>query len=393
MRQSGSLQHHIVLIGGLLMATSLAGCGKSNSYKAPPAPPVTTSKPVQMPMTTYLQVTGNTVAINSVNLVARVSGYLTSVDYTDGAIVPKGKTLFVIEQPPYAAKLQQATAAVAQAKAQVTYAQSQYDRQLDMIKQNATSTANVEQWLAQRDSAQAQVIEAIANEELAKINYGYTTVSAPFDGKVSRHLVDPGNLVGNGVATQLATIDQLAPIYVYFNVNEAEALTIRAAVMKMGRQLGETTGEPVQIGLQTETGFPHQGKVDYVSPSLDPSTGTIQARAIFTNADEVLLPGLFVRVQIPLGAPTEQMALPQAAVQSDQGGSYVYVVGANNVVAQKSVTTGVVNGSMIAVTGLAPDDKVIVDGVQNAAAGITVAPTEQDLTAPAPSPGLTANPG
>lgn len=392
MRQNGSLQHHIVLIGGLLLATSLAGCGKSNSYKPPPAPPVTTSKPVQMPMTTYLSVTGNTVAINSVNLVARVSGYLTSVDYTDGAVVPKGKTLFIIEQPPYAAKLQQATAAVAQAKAQVTYAQSQYDRQLDMIKQNATSTANVEQWLAQRDSAQAQVIEAIANEELARINYGYTTVAAPFDGKVSRHLVDPGNLVGNGVATQLATIDQLAPIYVYFNVNESDALTIRAAAMKMGHPLGETNGEPVQIGLQTETGYPHEGKVDYVSPSLDPSTGTIQARAVFSNADEALLPGLFVRVHIPLGPPAVQMALPETAVQSDQGGSYVYVVGADNVVAQKSVTTGVTDNGMIAVTGLAADDKVVVSGLQNAAPGITVAPTEQDIAPPA-APATTANPG
>ncbi len=198
----------------LLSATALTGCGKSNSYKPPPPSPVVTSKPVSMPMTTYLDVTGNTVAVNSVNLVARVSGYLDSVNYIDGSVVKKGRNLFVIEPEPYLAKLDQAQAAVAQAQAQVLYAQSQYDRQLDMIKQNATSVASVEQWLSQRDEAQAQVLQAIANEKIAAINYGYTSVQAPFDGRVSRHLVDPGNLVGNATATQLATIDQLNPIYV-----------------------------------------------------------------------------------------------------------------------------------------------------------------------------------
>jgi RND family efflux transporter MFP subunit len=388
MRHDSSLKHQLFLLCGLVLAMPLASCGKNNTYKPPPAPSVVTSKPVLMPMTTYLSVTGNTVAVNSVNLVARVSGYLDSVDYADGSIVKKGTQLFVIEQPPYAAKLQQAQAAIAQAKSQVIYAQSQYDRQLDMIKQNATSQANVEQWLAQRDSAQAQVIEAVANAEIAQINYGYTSVSAPFDGRVSRHLVDPGNLVGNGTATQLASIDQIAPIYVYFNVNEPELLNVRAALVAHGRSPDDVTGEPIQIGLQTENGFPHAGKIDYVSTSVDPSTGTIEVRAVFDNAADVLLPGLFVRVQVPLGPPTKLLALPDSAVQSDQTGSYVYVVGPNNVVAQKYVTTGVTNGGMIAVTGLDPNDQIIVDGLQNAASGVTVAPTEQDIAAPAP-----ANPG
>jgi RND family efflux transporter MFP subunit len=383
MRHKSSLKHRLTILSGLLLATSLAGCGKSNTYKPPPPPPVTTSKPVLMPMTTYLNVTGSTVAINSVNLVARVSGYLDSVDYTDGSVVKKGAKLFVIEPEPYAAKLQQAQAAIAQAKAQVIYAQSQYDRQLDMIKQNATSQANVEQWLSQRDSAQAQVTEAIANAEIAQINYGYTTVSAPFDGRVSRHLVDPGNLVGNGTATQLATIDQLNPIYVYFNVNELALLQVRAALIAHGRRPDDVRGEPIQIGLQSETDYPHPGKIDYVSTSLDPSTGTIEARAVLENANGVLLPGLFVRAQIPLGPPVKKLALPDSAVQSDQAGSYVYVVGPNDVVVQKRVQTGVDNAGMIAITGLAASDQVIISGLQNAAPGVTVAPTEQDLPVPA----------
>jgi RND family efflux transporter MFP subunit len=331
-------------------------------------------------------VTGNTVAENSVQLVARVAGYLDSVDYTDGTMVKKGQKLFVIEPQPYAAKVTQAQAAVAQAKAQVTYAQSQYDRQLDMAKQNATSQASVEQWLSQKESAEAQVIEAIANLELAQINFGYTTITAPFDGRVNRHMVDVGNLVGNGVATNLATIDQLDPIYVYFNVNELDLLKVRAAIMAQGRNPNDVSGAPVYVGLQSETNYPHPGKIDYVSTNLDPSTGTIEVRAVLDNASDVLLPGLFVRARIPLGKPVESLALPDSAVQSDQAGPYVFTVDANNVVAQKRVKTGTDNDGMIAVTGLDPNDLVVVDGVQNAAPGSKVASTEQDIAAPAPEP-------
>ena len=382
-RCSASPKRRSEQLAGLLLAVSLAGCGKSNSYHPPPPPPVVTSKPVQMPMTTYLNVTGSTVAVNSVQLVARVSGYLTSIDYTDGSVVKKGQQLFVIEQPPYAAKLKQAQAAVAQAKAQVVYAQAQYDRQLAMIKQNATSQANVEQWLATRDADQAQVLEAIANEKIAQINYGYTSVTAPFDGRVSRHLVDVGNLVGNGTATNLATIDQLNPIYVYFNINELDVLKLRAALIAIGRNPGEVSGEPVFVGLQSETNYPHPGKIDYVATSLDPSTGTIEVRAVLTNDSDILLPGLFVRARIPLGGAKRQLALPDAAVLSDQAGPYVYVVGPDNVVAQKRVQTGVDENGFIAVAGLDPAARVIVDGVQNAAPGSKVTPTEHDLSAPA----------
>ena len=371
-----------------MSTAALTGCGKGNSYKAPPPSPVVTSKPVSMPITTYLDVTGNTVAVNSVNLVARVSGYLDQINYTDGTVVKKGANLFVIEPEPYEAKLEQAQAAVAQAQAQVIYAQSQYDRQLDMIKQNATSQASVEQWLAQRDEAQAQVLQAIANEKIAAINYGYTSVQAPFDGRVSRHLVDPGNLVGNAAATQLATIDQLNPIYVYFNVNELALLQVRAAMKAHGRDPNDVTGQPIAVGLQSETDYPHPGKIDYVANSLDSTTGTIEVRAVLDNPEDVLLPGLFVHAQIPLGSPVTQLALPDTAIQSDQAGPYVYVVGANNVVSQVRIKTGVENAGMTAVTGLQPDDQVVIDGIQNAAPGVTVAPTEQDIPAPTtPNPG------
>jgi RND family efflux transporter MFP subunit len=383
MRHSVAPRRRLALLAGLLLIVFLAGCKPSNRYHAPPPPPVTTSKPVLMPMTTYLDVTGSTVAVNSVQLVARVSGYLDRIDYTDGSMVKKGQLLFVIEPEPYAAKLKQAVASIAQAKAQVLYAQAQYDRQLQMIKQNATSQANVEQWLATRDSDEAAVIENTANAEIARINYGYTSVSAPFDGRVSRHLVDVGNLVGNSSATVLATIDQLNPIYVYFSVNELDMLKLRAALIALGRNPENVSGAPIFVGLQSEAGYPHSGKIDYVATSLDPSTGTIEARAVLGNDSNLLLPGLFVRARIPLGKPVQKLALPEVAVLSDQAGPYVYIVGAQNVVAQKRVQTGTEENGMIAVTGLGAADQVIVDGLQNAAPGVMVAPREQDISVPA----------
>lgn len=383
MKYSFAFKRAAWVVGGGLLALFLSGCGKSNSYHAPPPPPVTTSKPVAMKMTSYLDVTGNTVAVNAVQLVARVAGYLQEIDYTDGSVVKQGQKLFVIEPAPYEAKLQQAEAAVASAKAQVIYAQSQYDRQQTMYAQKATSQANVEQWLSQRDSAKAQVTEAQANEQLAAINYGYTSVSAPFDGVVSRHLVDQGNLVGNGAATTLATITQISPIYVYFNVSELEVLSIRKAIMAQGHNPQDVIGAPVEIGLQSDSGYPYVGKIDYVAPGVDPATGTIQVRATVQNDSDILLPGLFVHGQIPLGAAVARLALPEAAVMSDQTGSYVYVVGKDNIVAQQRVQTGVQEDGMVAVAGLDPDAQVVVDGLQNASPGNTVAPTEHDLTAPA----------
>ncbi|WP_298215283.1 efflux RND transporter periplasmic adaptor subunit [Acidocella sp.] len=375
-------KHVMPLVAAAIVALALAGCGKRNSYHAPPPPPVVTSKPLSMPMTRYLDVTGNTVAVNSVQLVARVSGYLQEIDFTDGAVVKKGQRLFVIEPAPYAAKLDQARAAVASAKAQVIYAQSQYDRQETMYAQKATSQANVEQWLSQRDSAKAQVTEAIANEELAAINFSYTTVSAPFDGVISRHLVDTGNLVGNGAATTLATITQLDPIYVYFNVSELDALNIQKTLIGEGHKPGQAVGAPIEVGLQSDTGYPYAGRIDYVAPAIDPATGTIQVRALLQNSASLLLPGLFVRGHIPLGAPTTELAVPQTAVMSDQAGSYVYVVGKNNIVAQQRVQTGIQQDGMVAVTGLPADALVVVEGLQNATPGNAVAPAEHDLTAP-----------
>ena len=171
--------------------------------------------------------TGTVVAYNSVNLVARIKGYLEAVEFTDGSFIKKGKALFVIEPLPYLEQLKGAEATVVARKAAHLYAKAEYGRQQRMYKQNATSLNNVEKWSAKTIESQAQIDEAVANAEIAAINYSYTHVLAPFDGRIGRHLIDPGNLVGNGVATDLATIEQIDPIYVYFNLNELDLIKIR----------------------------------------------------------------------------------------------------------------------------------------------------------------------
>ena len=357
-------------------AVLLAACGKSNQYHPPPPPAVTVSKPLSLPVTDYLQATGSVAASKTVDLVARVEGYLRSVDFKDGSLVKSGDLLFVIEPEPYAAKL-------ASQQAQLLNAQSEYERQLRMIKENATSQANVEKWQSQRDQASAAVT-------LAKINLAYTRITAPFTGRIGRHLVDPGNLVGSaGSATKLATLEQIQPAYVYFSINERDVLRVRAAARARGTPINaEAPAVPVMLGLQTESGYPHEGTLDFANTGLDTGSGTLQLRAVVPNPERLFLPGLFARLRIALDAPTARLTVPDRIVGNDQVGAYVFLVSAEHKVVQQRVETGSVENGMRAIlTGLAPDSEVVIDGLQNAIAGNTVTAVEQPLTPPAPPPG------
>lgn len=365
----------VSVLPGLAALAVLGGCGKRNQYQPPPAPPVTVSKPLRMPVTDYLQSTGSVAAFRTVDLMARVEGYLRSVEFKDGSVVRKGQLLFVIEPEPYQAKL-------ASYQAQLLDAQAEYDRQLRMIKQNATSQANVDKWLSQRDQARAAVT-------LAQINLSYTRVTAPFDGRIDRHLVDPGNLVGSmGAATKLATIEQIDPAYVYFSINERDLLRVRAAVQAMNRAQGTPAGEvpavPVQLALQTEEGYPHVGTLDFAGSGLDTGSGTLQLRASVPNARYTLLPGLFARVRIALAAPVPQLVVPDRVVSSDQVGSYLLTVGPDQKVRQQRIETGALeNGYRAVLTGLDANSEVVIDGLQNAIPGNLVTATERPLTPPA----------
>ena len=373
------MNYKITTLTVLLLSLLSAGC---DSKKSPPPPPsVVVENPVAAPITPYLIETGNLVASNSIDLVARVSGTLDSYNFTDGSIVKKDDLLFVIQPQPYADQVIEAQATVDSDLAAYVYDKIEYERQLKMYKQHATPLAEVQKWSSTTDEAAAALEGAKANLENAKTTYSYTHVTAPMDGRIGRHLVDPGNLVGNGEATKLASLQQLDIMYVYFNINELDLLKLRDAARKINFDPAHINQIPIDVALQNETGFPHKGYLDFASTELDASTGTIQMRGILDNKDYMLLPGLFVQARIALSKPTSQLTVPAVAVMADQIGSYVFTLDQNNKVLQTRVTTGSTEGGMIVIaTGLKADDRVIVNGIQNASPGGLVAPTEKAST-------------
>lgn len=349
--------------------------------QTPPPPTVVIQQAKLLNITDYVTQTGSLVAFNSVNLVARIEGYLQANEFTDGTFVKKGKELFVIEPKPYLEKLKAAEATVLVQKASYNYSNSEYKRQQQMYKQSASSLNNVEKWFAKSEEFKAEIAKAVADAEVAAINYSYTHVLAPFDGRIGRHLVDPGNLVGNGKATDLATIEQIDPIYVYFNLSELDLIKIRIAAHANGFKPEDINTIPVYVRMQNETKFLHQGKLDFVNTGLNASTGTMEFRALLPNKDIALLPGLFVQVRVPLGNPKPQLTIPDTAVQYDQIGAYILVVDKNNSVIQKRVEVGSIEQGIRAITkGLAAEDRVVISGLQNAIPGHQVTPVQSEKT-------------
>ncbi len=358
----------------------VAACGEKNTYVAPPPPQVTIAAPAKKPVTRYLESTGNVAAVNSADLVARVAGFVEAIKYQDGEAVKKGQVLFVIEQKPYELKVQQAKAAEDNAKASLVSAQANYQRQADLVPSGSASKAALDNALAARDSAQASVDQAIASTRLAENDLAYTQVAAPFDGIVTARKVSIGAFVsGNG--TPLASIVSSDPIYVNFTVGEQETIRIRAMIAERGLTPEELRKVPVEVSLQTEAGYPHKGTLDYAAPSVDPSTGTLAGRAILDNPKHVLLPGLFVRVRIPLGPPKDELLVPDTALGTDQSGRYLLVVNKDNVVEQRRVELGPLDGTMQVIDkGIGDGDRVIVNGMLRAVPGQKVDP--QSASAP-----------
>ena len=369
------------------MATLLlpTACDQQNQYVPPPPAKVTVALPLKRPVTLYLEATGNTAAFNSVDLVARVQGFLSEINYQDGAPVKRGTVLFVIEPDPWKVRLDQAQAAEAGAEATLRQTTAEYNRQAQLGKNQFASGSVVDQALATRDQARSALQQAHANTQLAAINYDYTHVAAPFDGIVTAHLVSVGELVGGGTTpTQLATIVQLDPIYVNFNISEQDLLRIRADMRARGVTPAELLAVPVEVGLQTENGYPHKGVFDYAAPIVNAATGTFAVRGRFDNHDRALLPGNFVRVRVPMLGQTESLLVPDAVLGTDQGGRYLLVVNGENVVEQRKVTLGpIVDDLRVIEQGLKPDERVVVGGMLRAIPGQKVEPQTQTASAPA----------
>lgn len=344
-----------------------------------PLPSVLVKKPVWVDRVEYVTQTGTTVAFNSVNLVARIEGYLDAIEFTDGTFIPKGKELFVIQPEPYMEQLKAAQATVAAKKAAYVYAESESKRQQSMYRDHATSLNNVEKWIAKVHESKAEVDKAVADEAIAAINYSYTHVLAPFDGRIGRHLVDVGNLVGKAKDTELATIEQVDKLYVYFNLNEIDLLKLRAAARAHGKNpknLGEIT---VEISMQNESDLQYKATLNFMNTGLNAATGTLEFRALLENQKNLFVPGLFVQVRVPITKPNKQLTVPDSAVLYDQIGPYLLVMDSNQMVVLKHVVLGSVDQGMRAIVkGLTAQEDVIVDGLQNASPGHKVLRSAQD---------------
>ncbi len=376
-----------IVITMLAAMLAISGCRSESSAPLNPPPTVAVAWPVPREVKDYLDLTGNTAPSNSVQLVARVEGYLEQVHFTDGAQVKKGQLLFTIQQSQYRAQLQQALAQVMSQKAALAHARIEYVRYSGLEKKHAAAQTEVDHWQYETQASQAGLLNAQAQVKLAQLNLDYTEVRAPFDGWIGRHLVDPGNLVGAmGKQTVLAVIDRVDPLYVYFTINERDLLRI----IRMRRRAGLPIGQPVVpafFELSDETGFPHRGHLDYASIAVTPTTGTLQVRGIFPNSSHTVLPGLFARVRLTAAKGREALMIPGDAVSYDQQGSYVLVVDAKDVVRRRSVKTGLQVGTMLVIEhGLAVKDRVVVEGLLQAIPGRKVKPVPyvvSDATAPA----------
>ncbi|SFP28317.1 RND family efflux transporter, MFP subunit [Bradyrhizobium sp. Ghvi] len=379
----GARRHIGRALAAAATVVALTGCEDKNTFVAPPPPKVDVATPVQRPVTRYVEATGNTAPIKSVDLVARVQGFLQTIDYSDGTFVKQGTQLFTIEPETYKLKLEQAQAAEAGAQASLRQAEADFKRQSDLVQRQAVSQATLDTSTSTRDNAQANLQQAQANTKLAEVNYGYTKVTAPFDGIVSAHMVSVGELVGVSSPTQLATIVAMDPIYVNFTVNEQDVLRIRAEAARRGLTAADLKQFPIEIGLQTETGYPHEGKLDYVAPTLNSSTGTLAVRGLVPNDKRVLLPGYFVRVRVPFTQEKDALLVPDTALGSDQGGRYLLVANKDNVIEQRKVQIGPTdNGLRVIESGLKPDDRVVTSGLLRVIPGQKIDPQPRKIEQP-----------
>jgi len=372
----------VLLCVGLPLAAGTAGCTRPASKQGAPEPPaVPVSKPVEQSVTDYVDFTGRTDAVESVDVRARVTGYLIKTPFEEGSEVKAGDLLFEIDPRPYQAQLDQAEGQLTLNKAQYDLATTTYARDRRLSTSQAISQEELERSKAAVTEAAARIKAYQASLEVYKLNLAFTRVTSPLDGHVSRYYVTRGNLVNQDM-TLLTTVVSLDPMYAYFDLDEPTLLRVRRAINEGTIKPPEKGKLSVLMGLHGEDGFPHQGTVNFVNNQVNPTTGSISIRGVFANPKpkngrRLLSPGMFVRIRLPIGQPAPALLVIDRAIASDQGLKYVYVVDAEDKAQYRRVTTGALqNGLRVIREGLKPGERVIVGGLQQVRPRMQVQPDE-----------------
>ncbi len=405
--------HFRSLLFVLIFATAgigIVGCGNRNQFQPPPASKVTVAKPVRADVPIYSLQTGRTAAVDTVEIRARVKGYLKKILFTEGQEVEEGDLLYIIEPDEYIANLEKAKADLLAKEKRLIETKVEYDRQLGLSVSGSTSESKLLEAKAAYEVASAEVLAAKAQKRLAELQLSYTNVVAPISGVISKTQVDPGNLVGDGESTLLTTIVRHDPLYIYFSVSERELLEYRKKQQEEQANLSSHARKEIAImaatfvghlgsfsktgslagdlaliherdivylsaSLINETDYPHKGWVNFADNKVDPATGTILVRGFFPNPERKLYPGVFAEVQINLGVEKNALLVPEMALSMDQAGDFLLIVNDKNVVERRKVEVGNKIGELIVIPqGLNPEDRVVINGLQRARPEATVDP-------------------
>ncbi|MDD5275929.1 MAG: efflux RND transporter periplasmic adaptor subunit [Methylovulum sp.] len=375
----------ICLLAVLSMSLMLlAGCDKNatpSTVVTPPKPTIVASQPLQHEIVEWDEFTGRLEAVESVDIRARVSGYLQKIGFQEGGKVKKGDLLFVVDPRPYLAQLHQAKAELDRATSRWELAQNDVQRAQRLLKEQAISEEEYDTRSKNVVQAAASVESAKAAVELAQLNVDFTQIRAPVPGQISRKLITEGNLV-NADTTVLATIVSVDPIHVYIDADERSVLKYRRLSIEGKRQSARYFKIPLEMALLDETRYEHKGYIDYVDPEFNPATGTIRARGVFANPDDLLGPGLFARVRIPGSGKYQAILISDKAIAMDQGKQFVMVVNKDNRAEYRPIQTGRIHeGLRIVTAGLTVDDWVITNGLQFVRPGVEVEATHAPMQA------------
>jgi RND family efflux transporter MFP subunit len=369
------MRHSYLLLAAAPVAALLVSACARNvaaQQQAAQLPQVTVAAAVSRKVTEFDEFTGRFEAVERVEVRPRVSGYISSVNFTDGNEVKKGDVLFVIDPRPYVAERDKARAQLAQARSQLVLAKSEHERATKLLGQHAISQEEFDTRTAGSEEAQANVEAAQAALDAAALNLEFTRVTAPISGRISRALVTSGNFVANG-QTLLTTLVSLDPIYVTFDGDEQAYLKYIKVAHVSAHPGSHEPASPVRVGLADENGFPHQGAMAFVDNALDPATGTIHSRALLENHERLFTPGLFARIRLLDNSQHDAVLVNDSAIGTDQTVRYVLVVGSGNKVEYRPVQLGpVIDGLRVVQSGLAPGEVIVVNGLQRVRPGAQV---------------------